>query len=247
MNLRALAVRLKSGIRKMPGYECLRFLFRLVKSTESRNVALLMLRPPKGLYQPYGTTSDDRYPEIFEFVRKEIGDGPDVHILSIGCSTGEEVFSLRRYFPEAEITGTDINPFNIAVCKWRRLRTRDGRIQFSVASSAESAPAGSYDAIFAMAVFRHGDLNCSPPPARCDHCIHFDDFEQSAADSSRALKPGGMLIIQHAMFRFADTAAAAGFAPIFSIQSSAPGPFYGRDERLLENTDYQEVVFRKLG
>ncbi len=93
--MQAFIARWKPRLRKVPGFRAARFMYRLVHGVESRNTALLLLRPPKGLYQPYGTTSDDRYPEIFKFVREQIGDGADVRILSVGCSTGEEVFSLR--------------------------------------------------------------------------------------------------------------------------------------------------------
>lgn len=245
MNCQALLTRLKPRLRTVPGYKLARFLYSLVRSLESRNAALLLLRPPQGLYQPYGTTSHDRYPAIFQHVREQLQDGPHVRILSLGCSTGEEVFSLRRYFPQATIVGIDINPFNIAVCRLRSLRFRDRRIQFSVAGSAVREASASCDAIFAMAVFRHGDLNTSPSPPRCDHRIRFGDFEHSVSDLARTLKPGGLLVIQHAMFRFADTRAASAFQTTLRTTLNEDVPLYGRDNCLLRDADYVNVVFRK--
>jgi SAM-dependent methyltransferase len=238
--------RWKPRLRKLPGYRAVRFVYRLVKSVESRNVALLLLRPPQGLYQPYGTTSADRYPDIFEQVRKLAGDGASVRILSFGCSTGEEVFSLRRYFPQANIVGLDINPFNIAVCRFRCLKAGDKRMTFAVAGSTDGEASASYDAVFAMAVFRHGDLNTSPPPPKSGHRIRFAEFEQSVADLARVLKPGGLLAIQYAMFRFGDTRTAKDFEAVFSVRLDKWEPLYGRDNCLLPDAEYPEVVFRKL-
>lgn len=99
-------MRLKPTLRKVPGYGIARFAYSLVKSVESRNAALLLLRPPKGLFQPYGTTSVDRYPDIFKHVRALVSDGEGVRILSFGCSTGEEVFSLRRCFSTQLLRGS---------------------------------------------------------------------------------------------------------------------------------------------
>jgi hypothetical protein len=63
--LQALKRRLKPWLRRVPGFRAARFIYRLVHSQESRNVTLMLLRPPHGLFQPYGSTSHDRYPEIF--------------------------------------------------------------------------------------------------------------------------------------------------------------------------------------
>jgi hypothetical protein len=114
MNMQAFIARWKPRLRRIPGYGLVRLLYDLVHSVESRHAALLLIWPPKGLYQPYATTSDDRYPEIFRFVRERIGDNKDISILSIGCSTGEETYSLRRYFPQAKILGLDIKSMSRA-------------------------------------------------------------------------------------------------------------------------------------
>jgi hypothetical protein len=96
-----------------------------------------------------------------------------------------------------------------------------------------------------MAVFRHGNLNSSPPPSKSDHRIRFADFEQSVTDLARTLKPGGLLVIQHAMFRFADTHVAVGFETALSLKLAEGGPLYGRDDCILTDADYPDVVFRR--
>lgn len=238
--------RLKLALRKVPGFRAARLIYDLLHSTESRNAALIQLHPPKGLFQPYGTTSDDRYPEIFQLVREEIGDGDDVRLLSFGCATGEEVFDLRRLFPKAAIVGLDINHHNIAICQRRLRKAKDSRLIFAQAASTAEEADASYDAIFAMAVFRHGDLNVSPAPARCDHRLRFADFEKSVTDLARCLKPGGLLVIHHAMFRFCDTSVASQFEPVECMKEFLDGPIYDLENRCLPPGRYPHVVFRKL-
>lgn len=237
---------MKVQLRKLPGFRAARFVYHFFRSVESRNATLLLLRPPDGLYQPYGTTSNDRYPKIFQKVRERMGDGASLRILSFGCATGEEVFSLRRYFPQATIVGLDINPYNIFVCRSRLRKIKDPRIAFSVAGSPANEASASYDAIFAMAVFRHGDLNKIPPPPNSGHRIRFADFEQSVADLARCLKPGGLLVIRHAMFRFADTRVASQFETVLSLDPGEKGPLYGPDNCNLPGAVDPDIVFRKI-
>ena len=183
---------------------------------------------------------------IFQLVRERIGDGVDLRLLSFGCATGEEVFSLRRHFPMATIVGFDINRHNIAVCRSRLRRAKDSRLIFAQAASTAGEAEASYDAIFAMAVFRHGDLNLSPPPPKCDHRLRFADFERSVTDLTRCLKSGGLLVIHNAMFRFGDTRVAAQFEPVECKGHFLDGPLYDRENCSLAAGHYPYVIFRKL-
>ena len=236
----------RGGGRWLPGRAVLVWVWSVWQGGEEREAALLRLFRPPGLFQPYGVTGEERYPDIFAFVAGEIGDAPGRRLLSFGCARGDEVFSLRRWFPRASIRGLDISARRIAVCRRGLARTGgDGAIDFRVAGSACGEPAEFYDAVFAMAVFRHGDLRAHP--ARCCPCITFGDYERAVAGLARCLRPGGLLVMRFANFRFSDTAVAAGFEPILSRPSDPGTPLYGPDNRLCPPEAHEDVVFRKRG
>lgn len=219
---------------------------RLASDRDYRNMLWLRLARPKGLFQPNNDTQPDRYPEIFRFVQAQLGAGGAIRILSFGCSTGEEVFSLRRYFPQAVIKGIDINRRNIAACRGRLRREPDARISFATASSTQVEPALYYDAIFCMAVLRHGQLALAGT-TRCDHLIRFEDFAAVVKDFSRCLKAGGLLAIRHSNFRLADAPAGADFEPVLRVATlpADKAPLFGPDNRLLGGAEYPDAVFRK--
>lgn len=220
----------------------LRTLWRLAVDRRYRNVMWLRLLRPRGAFQPFNDTKADRYPEIFSFVQSELGKDSEVKILSFGCSTGEEVFSLRDYFPRAAIKGIDINPGNIALCKQRLKRAPDPAIVFEVAKFTTSEPVASYDVIFCMAVFRQGKLGVSD--ARCDHPIRFQDFAQAMEDFYRCLRPGGLLVIRHSNFRLCDTPVGPAFHTLLSVKPSWQ-PIFGPDNELMNGVEYPDTVFRR--
>jgi SAM-dependent methyltransferase len=225
-----------------------RFAYRLMIDGDYRSVLLTHLLRPANLFQPYTDTASDRYPLLFSFAREKLGANPGVRVLSIGCSTGEEVFTLRRYLPTASITGLDINRRNIEICKARLRRSPDTGIEFNVAGSTSGESAASCDAIFCLAVLRHGALAASGAE-RCDRFIRFEDFECMVADFARCLRIGGLLFIANSNFRFCDTAVYRSFEVALSLLSPVPDPrtpIYDRTNCLVRNAAYGDLAFRKL-
>jgi SAM-dependent methyltransferase len=225
-----------------------RSLWRLVVDPSYRNLMRLRLLPPTGAFQPVNNTRADRYPKIFGFVQSTLGATKKTRILSYGCSTGEEAFSLRGYFPHAVIKGIDINAANIAVCRRRLKENPDAAMSFETASSTEAEPAAAYDAIFAMAVLRHGNLGL-PGVARCDHLIRFDEFARVVEDFRRCLKPDGLLVIRHSNFRLIDAPAGVAFETILCVENAKRTnkvPIFGPDNLLMAGVEYPDTVFRKV-
>jgi len=225
----------------------LRKLWRLLVDPPFRHMMRLYLLRPKQAFQPFNDTGTNRYPRIFRFVQSQLGASTELRILSYGCSTGEEVFSLRGYFPNAAIKGIDINPGNIAACRQRLQQAADARLSFETAGSARAEPDAAYDAIFCMAVLRHGHLG-RPGVTRCDHLIKFEDFADTIEDFKRCLKPGGLLVVRHSNFRLCDTPAAGDFDTILQAPlrpSWRVTPIFGPDNRLMAGVTYPDTVFRK--
>jgi SAM-dependent methyltransferase len=212
------------------------FLYRLVR------------RPAPGTFQPYYHTAPDRYPWLFGFAASCIWARPDLRILSFGCSRGDEVFSLRRYFPNAAIKGIDIHPRNIARCLARVRAERPGNVTFELAATTQGEPTSSYDAIFCLAVLVNGDLTTSKAP-RCDPLLHFATFDRMVGDFARCLKPGGLLLLHTTNFRFCDTAVAGDFEVVYEADPKhlALDVLFDRNNQLMsgERARYRAVAFQK--
>lgn len=237
---------LRFGWRRMLNRSGLRLLYRAARDREGRGYAWLQLNASTPLFQDYGTTSHDRYPQLFAYVQLSLAGTAAPRLLSFGCSTGEEVCSLRTYFPSATITGLDIHPGHIAVCRQRLRERPDPGVRFRVAGDTEADADAAYDAIFCLAVLRRGDLAKHRGP-RCDHLIRFEDVEAQLLDFARCLRPGGLLVLRHANFRLRDTRAARWFEPVLRLpmRARADTPLFGPDNLRLAVQSDDEVVFRR--
>jgi SAM-dependent methyltransferase len=199
-----------------------------------------------GCFQPYNFTRPDRYPWLFNFARTQLGDDKPRRLLSFGCSRGDEVFSLQRYFPSAVIKGVDVDPRNIAHCIDSAVARKSEALTFATAATTHGEPDAYYDAIFCLAVLCCGDLTVSRARSSAPR-LHFADFERVVTDFVRCLKPGGLLLLHTTNFRFSDTAAYAQCEAVLEAEPAqmAPDLLYGRDGQLLEGEQYRAVAFRK--
>ena len=103
------------------------------------------------VHQTTPLTCMDRYPIIFSACRDYFNDNKDIKILSYGCSTGEEVLTLRKYFNDANIVGAEINKNSLKIC--RKLKV-DNKITFINSNQNEIKKNGKFDLIFCMAVLQ---------------------------------------------------------------------------------------------
>lgn len=195
------------------------------------------------MFQPYDDTCEDRYPDLFDRLAEYLGPLANPRILSFGCSTGEEVRALRRRMPDAEITGVDLNPSVIAEA---RKVDPDHAKDYLVAG--RPPPGCTFDAILALAVFRHGVLERYQPRSSTG-VMPFARFEEAIAMLDRALAPGGYLAIFNAHFRFADTPVSAHYeADSLRLAGQLPQvPLYGPDDRRIAAVSEVPALYLKLG
>jgi SAM-dependent methyltransferase len=223
-------------------------LFHIGQSVK-RMIRKLRWRPRReieGRFQAYNHTLPDRYPWLFEFTRSAVADTAATRLLSFGCSRGDEVFSLRKYFHVAALKGIDIDPRNIAVSRARLNPENSRDISFVAAADTNAETSGSYDAIFCLAVLCLGDLTNSRAQ-HCDPDLRFEDFDRMVTDFARCLKPGGILVLHTTNFRFCDSSVARDFEVVLEADATqlAPDVLFDRYNKLMPGERYYPVAFRR--
>lgn len=215
-------------------------LFRPARRARER----ILREQPHQLYQPGGRTAFDRHPELFAALRDALAGVPRPRILSFGCSTGEEILTLKSYLPKAELAGIDINDHRLSQA---RRKVRDRSIRFWVAGSIGDTDAGTFDAITCLNVL-HRPQTLHQWPADPTPYLSFASFERAVLDLDRALRPGGILVLDHMSFNFTDTAVAGNYAAIVTaITPGEPIKRYDRSNQpILVPLGQQASLWRKL-
>lgn len=206
---------------------------------QARAVAAARRRFPGELLQPAGYTSEDRHPALFAELQRRLANQPEPRVLSFGCSTGEEPFSLHFYVPHARIDAIDLNARAIALAQQR---ARTDRISFA---NTGTPPGGRYDAITCLSVLRHGDLDLLRPDS-CTAILPFAQVDTVLQRLDAVLKPGGLLAVWGSNFPFAQSSIAAGYEALDVPGMQAEGgTFYGADDRRLALKRNDRFLFRK--
>jgi SAM-dependent methyltransferase len=242
-------VRLSSQLMKLGALSKLKNLARSGREALQRRILRPVGAEPiplPGQFQTYNHTLPDRYPWLFQFAAASLAAAGDLRLLSFGCSRGDEVLTLCKYFPTATIKGIDIDPANIAHCQTRMPATAKQCIAFATAASTELEADESYDAIFCLAVLCLGDLTTSNSQVSSPR-LYFKDFDDTVGDLARCLKPRGLLFLHTTNFRFCDTACAVNFETVLEASPSqlASDVLFDRSNKLMQGQRYSAVGFRK--
>lgn len=235
--------RWKPALRRLPGFVSLARGIRYCLDARYRSEARLRRACAPELFQITGYTAPGRYPVLFAALARALGERTAPRLLSFGCSSGEEIESLRALLPGASFVGIDINAHSIALAR-RRLAGSDVRLIHAgrIGILAE-AP---FDAIVCMAVLQRTELNHQRPPL-CTPLLSFATFDAMITEFDRELRTGGLLLLQHSNFRFTDTAVSLRYAPVAELPALRPGTAkYGRDNRLIIPTEPEVVLYRKI-
>lgn len=225
--------------RLVPGGMALGRRLRRLLEPELREIERLQAEEADRLLQPFPDTYEDRYPDLFDALAEQLASLPAPRILSFGCSSGAEVRAIQRRLPRARITGLDLNRRALA-----KARKADPAGDYRLASAPR--PDEQFDAVLAMAVFRHGQLEAGRPET-CTAVMPFSRFAETVNRLDAALVPGGWLAIGHAHFRFEDWPGVVGYR---SAEATFPGLgrpelLYGPDNQRIDPPGTVTVLHRK--
>lgn len=161
-------------------------------------------------YQQSTFTMNNRYPLLFSKCAEFLQYQKNPKILSYGCSTGEEVFSISKLIPNSSIIGVDINPWCIKQCLEKDQKKAHTFIhRFSTNFDFQS----EFDAIFCMAVFQRTENRTNLDNSKAKGFL-FGHFENEISILDQKLKSGGLLIIDHSDYNFMETTCAKKYKPL---------------------------------
>ncbi len=173
-------------------------------------------------------TKYDRYPDIFE----QLASNNSIAILSFGCSKGEECRTLsEKYFPNAEITGVDIDS---KIISDNIANNENNKINyFDILPTNKS-----FDIIFCMSVL------CVWPEVHPQYEYYtFDKFEKTIIEIDKVLSPGGYLVIYNSSFCFTETSIFKNYKIINLLKVQRQ--FVIKKSKLGETIVKHKYVFQK--
>ena len=154
--------------------------------------------PPLMQFQDSSCTLLDRYPEVFE---RSAALVPAGLVLSFGCSTGEEVRSLKLHNSAWEVHGVERDPESLRAA----LEVDPGGVYAASVHELPAEGVGCYDLVFCMSVL------CRFPPVDPEPYFSFGEFEVAIGVLDASLAPGGVLVLWNAQYDFRETAQSEGY------------------------------------
>ena len=222
----------------------LRVTWKLITNRDTRSIYYNKIFNSKNIHQTTSSTCLDRYPEIFAATRDYFSGKQPPKILSFGCATGEEVLTLRRYFPESEIVGVEINQNSLRIC---RSRSVDEKVTFLESTPENIAAQGPYDLIFCMAVLQRTPGTIQDKQIRDLKKIYpFEKFQQKVQELDENLNVGGLFVIHMSQYDLPDTNLAPRYHPHGDWNQNYYGPYvFGPDSKIKTITANRHSIFVK--
>jgi SAM-dependent methyltransferase len=213
-----LRSRIKGARKRGASWVRLLDFVRQLPTSDGRSRLWTRIVHQRQVHQTTTFTAGDRYPELFDLAAA-LAPGA-TRILSFGCSTGEELVSLRQRFPHVQIVGAEINP------RARRLASRKAAADAGTEVVSPPQIAGPFDLIFALAVLQREPHKIGEMEVR-NIAAHypFARFDAVVVQLTRLLRPGGYLCVCHSQYRVEDSSAV----PMLEAISASPamtGPLF---------------------
>jgi chemotaxis methyl-accepting protein methylase len=220
-------------------------LINLCRNMEQEISDLKFLSVKDKPIQTSTVTALDRYPSIFESATRAIAErNGTTKVLSFGCSTGAEVFTLDSIYLEGcEIIGLDINYEAIKEAKTRPISNKN---KISYFETKEFDYKQKFDVIFAMSVL------CNWPQTQNKLYIKdmysFDDFSQQTIEIDRLLNVGGFFVIHNSNYYFEDTTTFLDSYKIYDVAQSDIGfvTRFDKKSKPYSNNRSGNVIFQKI-
>lgn len=174
--------------------------YRFVVNPAYRSRIIYTRKYKTQYHQLSNFTIPNRYPDLFEVAQTHFATMNSPKLLSFGCSTGEEIASLKAYLPNSICVGVDINTWCIAQAEKKH---NQPYVKFLHSLSPEFDAMTDFDAIFCLAVFQNPKNRHEKE--RTVSAYPFAQFEAQLMDLDKKLKSGGLLFLDHYDFSFFDT------------------------------------------
>jgi len=220
------------------------FVFEFLTVTSFRNQVVSKIKYRRYFHHTSHYTEINRYPDLFEICHDFFQGHDAPSILSFGCSTGEEVFSLAKYLPNASIVGTDVSKWCIKECRKKNI---DGQFEFIHVKSKKYAQLNNFDAIFCLAVFQHPSNHGELIDQASEYI--FPQFEEQLLKLDIKLKEGGLLFIDFCDFNFMDTSLSKKYSPLNCNQNKLlrERPLFDKTNRKVSDVTESYRIFVKNG
>jgi len=200
-------------------------------------------------HQGSHVTELDRYPALYAgaaAVAEALHGHQPIHILVLGCSTGEEPFTLaQRYFTGAShrLDATDIAAAALETAMQQRAHPR---VRYFRVGEPDVAGQHCYQLVFANSIF------CRWPASRGVATIAeiypFAAFEAALSEIDQQLATGGLLALYNANYRLGDTTLAHCYVPLKlpGLEESGFVTKFDPDGQVSADQAYPYALFLKL-